>query len=110
MVLLKNWALKNGWKPGLTLDRINGAKGYFPLNCRWTTPAIQAQNTKKSSRNTSGYRGVSWNKNRNKFGVSICVQRKRIWLGAFKTALEGAKIYDQYVIDHNLEHTLNRVL
>ena len=41
----KNWALKNGYKPGLTLDRINNDKGYSPKNCRWVDRKTQAQNT-----------------------------------------------------------------
>jgi hypothetical protein len=31
------WALANGWKPGLVIDRKNGKKGYSPDNCRCIT-------------------------------------------------------------------------
>jgi hypothetical protein len=34
--------------PGLTLDRIDGTKGYEPGNCRWATTFEQARNTKKN--------------------------------------------------------------
>lgn len=107
----EEWALKNGYKDTLSIDRIEGSKGYYPSNCRWATDSLQAQNQLKiNSTNTSGYRGVGRNKNRKKFGVQIRVNNKRIWLGSFEDALEGAKAYDQYIIDNNLAHTKNNVL
>ena len=33
---------------GTTLERINGAKGYEPGNCKWATPAEQAANRKST--------------------------------------------------------------
>lgn len=39
----KNWAIENGYKKGLRLERINTQKGYSPENCRFGT-----RNKKKS--------------------------------------------------------------
>ena len=38
------WALSNGYKEGLTLDRIDNKKGYSPDNCRWVTITEQTNN------------------------------------------------------------------
>lgn len=39
------WAVKNGWKPGLAIDRRKNKEGYSPGNCRFVTDDINMQNT-----------------------------------------------------------------
>lgn len=41
-----NWSMKNGYKEGLTIDRINNDGNYEPSNCRWTTRLVQCNNTR----------------------------------------------------------------
>ena len=38
------WALSNGYKENLTLDRIKNDKGYSPENCRWADRKTQTLN------------------------------------------------------------------
>ena len=40
----KNWAFNNGYKDGLSIDRINVNGNYEPSNCRWITMKEQASN------------------------------------------------------------------
>ena len=42
--VFKQWAETNGYSDELTLDRIDGTKGYEPSNCRWATTVEQANN------------------------------------------------------------------
>lgn len=44
------WAINNGYKEGLTIDRINNNGNYEPNNCRWVTRAEQNRNKRYNKR------------------------------------------------------------
>lgn len=44
----KQWAIKNGYKKGLTIDRIDVNGNYEPSNCRWVTKEEQNKNTTRT--------------------------------------------------------------
>lgn len=44
----REWAVNNGYKDGLTIDRIDVDADYSPENCRWITKEEQLQNTSRS--------------------------------------------------------------
>ena len=102
------WAQENGYNDTLSIDRKDGTKGYSPENCRWTTKAVQARNTKLLRKsNTSGFRGVSLTADKSQWRARITVNSVQILLGVFDTPLEAALAYDNYVLSNNLEHTRN---
>jgi hypothetical protein len=51
------WALANGWRPGLYLDRRSNKRGYSPGNCRWVTPRESTLNRRSTIKLT--YKGAT---------------------------------------------------
>lgn len=50
--LFVKWALENGWKLGLWIDRIDNNLGYSPSNCRFVTAS---QNNRNRTNNTTDW-------------------------------------------------------
>lgn len=99
------------FQEGLSIDRINNDLGYSKDNCRWVNRNIQQRNGRiLQKNNTSGYRGVYFNKLTNKWQTCIVINGKHNYIGSFADIIEAAKAYDKYVIDNNLEHTINGVI
>lgn len=90
---------------GLVVDHINGN----PLdnrkcNLRIATKSQNKINSKKYTGNrTSKYKGVHYNKRDNIWLARIGINRKRIYLGSFKTEKEAALAYNEAALIYHKE-------
>lgn len=81
-----------GLRPkGLTLERKNNELGYFKENCCFADRTTQARNRRLQKNNTTGVTGVSLHKPTRKYMATICVSRKKKYLGLFTSISEAAK-------------------
>lgn len=64
------------------------------VNLRMATRQENGQNiSSRQINNTSGFRGVSWNKSSKKWVSQIVIKRKKKHLGYFNTAEEASEVY-----------------
>lgn len=77
----RNWALSNGYRDDLTIDRINYNGDYSPDNCKWSTMKEQ-QNNKRTNR-IIVYHGKKYTLTElaEKSGLNITTLRERINMG-----------------------------
>ena len=83
-----NWCIENGWKPGLSIDRIDNDLGYYPENCRITNQSVQ--NSNKRSYGKTGVKYVT--KRRGKFRVQKRINGIWKYFGDFDNLEEAAEI------------------
>jgi len=79
-----------------TVDHIDGNKlNNQKANLRMCGLAGNMQNRPKTCRNTSGYKGVSWDKTCNKWSARIRCNGTSVYLGTFESASDAHKAYCQ---------------
>jgi hypothetical protein len=88
------WAMQTGAWPTMDIDHKNGnPEDNRWVNLRLCTPAQNIQNAKFRSNNTTGFKGIFWDKDKQVFVSKIMYERKSVYLGRFKTAQEAHAAY-----------------
>ena len=84
-----DWAINNGYKDNLSIDRIDCSLNYCPENCRWVDMEMQNNNTSKNHYiyyNGETKTASEWAK---KFNIHRCVFNNRIRRGwSFEEAIK----------------------
>lgn len=79
--VFRNWALNNGYKKGLTIDRVDVNDGYNPNNCRWANWYTQANNRRNSHYLTFEGETRTISEWARVLNVKESLIRQRIWKG-----------------------------
>lgn len=88
------WFFVHGVWPDKQIDHINGERSDNRIaNLRLATCTQNLGNARKPSHNTSGLKGVSWNKATKKWLTQIQVYGKATCLGFFADASEAHEAY-----------------
>lgn len=98
--------MDSSYKAGLRLKRIDEDKPYSKNNCIWIA---KKEKVKKEVEDISDYKGVNWNKLKNKWVTRIDVYGKLKTIGYFEDKFDAAWAYDKYIIDNYLPHSTNFV-
>lgn len=101
----EKWAMENGFKEELTIDRIDNNGNYEPDNCRWVNHSIQ--NINMRHKNTSGYVGICKHSVANRWYGRVKVNGKYIYTGMSEDIHEAARMRNEYIISHGLPNRLN---
>lgn len=81
---------------GKYVDHINGnGLDNRKENLRICNKAENGRNRPKQINNSSGYKGVGWDKEKSRWRAQIMVNQKNKFIGRYDTKEDAAKAYDQ---------------
>lgn len=100
-----------GAQKGQICDHINGNRlDNRQSNLRFCNQSENRKNQGLRSNNRSGYKGVSWAKEKKKWTVRIRINGKAKYLGYYIDKVEAAKVYNKYALENYGEFArLNKV-
>ena len=102
-VAFYEFAIKNGWKESLRIDRIDNNGNYEPSNCRFITHRKNCLNRSFKPKG-SGYVGVSLSENRKSWRSRINIYGKEICFGTFKTKIAAVIARNNFIVKNNLQN------
>lgn len=74
----RSWAIDNGYKNGLTIERIDVNGNYQPNNCRWIPQSEQSKNTRRTIMLSYNGDTLCLKDMANKYGLNQATLRNRL--------------------------------
>lgn len=95
------WYLHYGVWPPADIDHINGDRADNRIaNLRLATRKENSRNRKMHHTNTSGFRGVTWDRTKNRWKAKITVDGRSCSLGNFLDPAKASEAYEKAAAKH----------
>ena len=96
------WLWHHGEFPPEVVDHINGDPTDNRIeNLRRASVGQNQYNSKRPKTNTSGQKGVYWNKRDKAWRVQICVNGKKKYIGVYADLQSAADAYSKAAVEHH---------
>lgn len=98
------WLYVYGSFPEFLIDHLNGIKSDNRIkNLRVATSSENMRNQTKHSDGESGFKGVTFHKQANKWQAACWANGKQRYLGLYSDALTASLAYDAFALQHHGE-------
>lgn len=109
-----DWAIQHGYDENALrnecmLERKDVNGNYCPENCCWTNATTQCINQNLRKDNTTGVKGVNWDKYRNKWQAQLQIDKKKVLnehFDNFEDAVKARKEAEEKYFSKYLHDTL----
>lgn len=93
------WSLENGYREGLSIDRIDGDKDYKPSNCRWVSMKVQQNNRTNNSFIEVNGNKLTYAECEEKMGISQKLISSRARKGKTTEEILSKEIYSGVIVE-----------
>lgn len=95
-------------EPGVSLDRLDGRRGYEPGNLRWASQSVQLANQLASGKGQNKYTGVNWSKTHQRWVARVTLAGKTLLSKVCETQEAALKVRNRFIVEYQLPHPIQQ--